>query len=101
MLVPTQEGCKVTDWFRIDTFSIFKIDEDVTEILYVETVTVELGIEHPMEMQGVASSVFGTEVVLAGGFLKPTKTPKVGEAPKTSSRLITVDFKTKTAKGSK
>ena len=98
MLVPSEEGSKVTDWFRIDTFSLFKLDESLTEIYFTETVTVELGIEPPLEMQGVASSVFGTEVVLAGGFVKPMHIPKVGEAPKMSSRLISVDIKTKTAK---
>ena len=94
MKVPEVTGAKVSDWFSINEFLIFKLDEDMKEIILIETVLVEFEVEFPLEMQGVASAVFGTEIIFAGGFIKPPDTPKFGKAPRISSALITVDFKT-------
>ena len=42
--------------------------------------------------------MFGTEVIFAGGFIKPPAAPKFGESPKIGSSLISVDFNKMTCK---
>ena len=55
MLVPEEEGSKGTEWFILNVFSIVKIDEAFNNNNLVETVILDLGVDHPLEMQGLAS----------------------------------------------
>ena len=98
MLVPEVTGSKVSEWFPVNEFSIYKLDFDLSQVVMIERVTVSIDVESPLQMQGVASAVFGTDVVFAGGFIKPSIVPKFGKAPPISSNLMLVDFKKMTAK---
>ena len=94
MEVPSEPGRKVTDWFRIYEFLIFEIGSGGENISLVHVFKAELEIPTSVKMQGVASAVFGEQVLYAGGFTLPDSVPKFGQAPKVSSALFLVDFKT-------
>lgn len=98
MLVPEISGSKVSEWYPVNEFSIYKLDDDLLKVTLIESVTVGIEVESPLQMQGVASAVFGTEVVYAGGFIKPSQVPKFGQSPPINSNLMLVDFKKMTAK---
>ena len=93
MFVPEVDGSKVSDWFSLNEFSIFQLDDSLESISLIETVTIDLQVDMPLQMQGVASAVFGSEILFAGGFIKPDNVPKFGKAPKISSKLICFDLK--------
>ena len=52
ILVPETPGTKISEWFSLNQFSIFKLDVALQNVTLVETVSVDLGPETPLLMQG-------------------------------------------------
>ena len=73
--------------------AIFKIKKSE----FLAQATLDVGVDHPQERQGLASDVFGTEIILAGGFIKQEKVMKFGKSPQINSSLISLDFQTMTS----
>ena len=94
MLVPLINGEKVSSWFDINEFLILSLDINANKIELLNTVKVEVNIQSELKMQGVASAIFGEEVIFSGGFLKPELVPKYGKSPRVNEALFSVNFET-------
>ena len=97
MLVPENPYEKVKEWFEINNFAIFKIDFNDLKVILLKTVKVEVDIPGDMRMQGVASTVFGSDMVFCGGFIQPSLQITFNQSPQVNQTTFLVNFDTLTS----
>lgn len=92
MLVPENPKDKVSEFFEINNFSIFKIDIVGQKVVLLETVKIEVDIPGSLKMQAVSSAVFGSDLIFIGGFVQPFPPIKFNQSLPTNQNTFMINF---------
>ena len=89
---------QVKDWFEINIFLFFKVDILEKNIIFLSTTEVQVEIPGSLKMQGVASAVFGSDLIFCGSFVQPRVPITFNQSPQVNQHTFTVNFDAFTSK---